>query len=79
MTVQPKQNFTYLFILFFFFEKETFRLQLEIVVDTLLTKAVTSNYHFLVSGRMGKREDNLRGSIDWKPDILRDKCLSNNQ
>ena len=78
MTVQPKQNFTYLFI-YLFFEKETFRLQLEIVVDTLLTKAVTSNYHFLVSGRMGKREDNLRGSIDWKPDILRDKCLSNNQ
>ena len=74
MTVQPKQNFTCLFIyLFFFFEKETFRFQLEIVVHNLLTKTVT------VSGNLGEREGNLRGSIDWKPDILRDKCLSNNQ
>ena len=74
MTVQPKQNFTCLFIyLFIFFEKETFRFQLEIVVHNLLTKTVT------VSGNLGEREGNLRGSIDWKPDILRDKCLSNNQ
>ena len=64
---------------FFFFENETFRFQLEIVVDTLLTKTVTSTYHFLVSGNLGEREGNLRGSIDWKPDILRDKCLSKNQ
>ena len=63
--------FIYLFI--FFFEKETFRFQLEIVVHNLLTKTVT------VSGNLGEREGNLRGSIDWKPDILRDKCLSNNQ
>ena len=79
MTVQPKQNFTYLFIYLFILKKETFRFQLEIVVDTLLTKAVTSTYHFLVSGNLGEREGNLRGSIDWKPDILRDKYLSNNQ
>ena len=74
----PSRILQMLLLLFFFLKKETFRFQLEIVVDTLLSKTVTSTYHFLVSGNLGEKEGNLRGSIDWKPGILRDKCLSNN-